>query len=325
MSHKKINDTHENIDEIQRLYSEGFSIKKIADIFDVGETTMYRYFGKHNIATRTPEQAYELKRLTPEQEQKIWNLYYNSGLNREQIAEKLGYSQYSVRSVIDGNCLPGKQKLKLNYEKNAVSLTHDQKQLILGSLLGDAHLSNREHNGCSEQLEFGITHGEPQIEYIRHCAKILGSNISENVQGNDSFGAGNRIYKLSYFNKYELLKIASVVLINGRKSITNAWMKEIDSLALAYWFMDDGSSTYSNNKKTVTIKFATQSFNKEEHDILRNKLLDFGVYTTIQKAANGTNMNLYIRQKSVNKFMDIIEPHVLPIVCMNYKIKRKVI
>ena len=324
MSQKRIEDSTDNVELIKKLYGEGNSVKKIAKIFSIGETSLYRYFDRHGIKTRTKEEAYQLKRLTPEKEANVWDLYLNSGLNREGIATKLGYSQYAVRSVIDGNTLPGKIKFKTNYELNTVPLTYEQKQLVIGSLLGDAHLSFREHNGCQEQLEFGITHGEPQQEYLKYCANILGANVSEGIQGKDSFGAGNKVFKLSYSNKYELLKIANLVLVNGRKTITNEWMEEIDAPALAYWFMDDGTSSYANNKhKTVIVMFATQSFDRHEHDILRTKLDNLGIKTTLRKVNNGTGINIYVKQCSVNKLMEIIEPYISRVPCMSYKIKRK--
>lgn len=319
----KLPPSQDNIMEIQHLYQSGFSVKKIAEMFGVGQTTMFRFFDKNGIQTRTRNEAYEIKRLSSDQEKMVWDLYYNSGLNREGIAEKLGFSYYSVRSVIDGNCLPGKAKFKLNMEQNTVPLTYEQKQLILGSLLGDAHLACMEHNGCQDQLEFSIVHGEPQFEYIRYIANLLGANVGKSIQSESSKGAGNPIYRLSYSNKYELLKLHSISFRDGRKTITKEWLKEIDALAISYWFMDDGSSTYSNGTRTVSILFATQSFNKDENDMLRDKLSNYGLDTTLHKANGGTNINIYLRQRSVNKFMDIVDPYISIIPCMAYKIKRK--
>ncbi len=318
----KIENTIQNIEKIKLLYQSGVSVAKIAKLFGVGQTTMFRFFDKNEIGTRSRQEAYEIKNLTQEQEENVWHLYHNTGLNREEIANRLKISQYSVRKLIDNQTLPGKQKFKQNMELNTVPLTYEQKQIILGSLLGDACLSCRKRHN-SDQLEFSIVHGEPQIEYIKHTANILNSNISEGIQGKNSFGCGNKIFRLSYCNKYELIKIHKITYFNGRKTITNEWLNEIDPLALAYWFMDDGSSSFSNHKKTVSITFATQSFNKIEHDMLRNKLLSFGIDTTIQKSDVGTGMYIYIRQKSVNRFMDIVEPYIKIIPCMNYKIKRK--
>jgi len=330
--HKKVEDSQDNISRITKMYADGVSVKRIAELFGVGQTTMFRYFDRNGIETRTRDEAYEIKRLTPDQQNSVWDLYYNSSLNREGIAEKLGVSYYSVRAILDGNSLPGKEKFKLDLEKNTVLLTYEQRQLVLGSLLGDAHLScrNRKYSHratdiCKDQLEFVITHAENQLGYIECAADLLKCNVSKGFQHKSSIGAGNPIYKLSYNNKYELIKIHQISYIDKRKTITNEWLKEIDAPALAYWFMDDGSSVRSKNSNTVSITFATQCFNKIEHDMLRDKLSLFGLDTTIQQAGSGTNMKIYIRQNSTNRFMDIVEPTISVIPCMTYKIKRKII
>lgn len=52
------------------------------------------------------------------------------------------------------------------------------------------------------------------------------------------------------------------------------------------------------------------------------KLLDFGIETTFRKIKDGTGYNIYIRQKSVNEFMNLIESYIITS-DMKYKIKRR--
>ena len=87
--------------------------------------------------------------------------------------------------------------------------------------------------------------------------------------------------------------------------------------------MDDGCSVYTKCK-SISVMLATQSFDADEHILLQNRLLDFGIETILRhNVGNGTGLNIYIRQKSVNSFMDLIEPTVSKIPCMMYKIKRR--
>lgn len=206
------------------------------------------------------------------------------------------------------------------------TLTYEQNQMILGTLLGDAGLHRRVRNGFV-QYEFYIAHGLAQEQYINYTANILGANVGLYYKGKKSFGPGGGYYRYSYSNKPELEKIYKLCFRNGKKFVSDKWLKEIDELALAYWFMDDGSSSYNTtsrknkNKNSVVIRFSSQSFTKSEHKLLSKKLLSFGVETIIRKVSDGTGFQLYIKQKSVNRFMDIIEDHILP--GMEYKIKRK--
>ncbi|MGI0058196.1 MAG: hypothetical protein ACREBJ_00375, partial [Nitrosotalea sp.] len=64
-------------------------------------------------------------------------------------------------------------------------------------------------------------------------------------------------------NKGELQKIYRLCFRDGKKFVSNKWIKEIDVPAIAYWFMDDGSSSFDiTNNKTVMVRFASQSFSK---------------------------------------------------------------
>lgn len=205
--------------------------------------------------------------------------------------------------------------------KNYPKLSYEQTQMILGSLLGDAGIYHRIRNKY-DQFEFYVAHGAEQIKYIKHQAKILGVNVGSYYKSQKSFGPGGLYYRYSYSNKGELQKIHKLCFKDDKKYVTKKWLKEVDALAIAYWFMDDGSSSFDiTNSKTVMVRFASQSFSKRENVFLIEKLLEFGIETTLRKIKDGTGYNIYVRQKSVNKLMDLVEPFITP--DLKYKIKRK--
>lgn len=206
--------------------------------------------------------------------------------------------------------------------RNYLKLTYEQRQMMLGSLLGDAGLSYRVRKN-HETFEFYESHGPDQEKYIKHKANLLGANLGSYHKGNKSFGPGGIYYRYSYSNKKELKKIYSLCFKRGRKKINKEWLKEVDAPAIAYWFMDDGSSSFDiTNNKTVMVRFASQSFSKRENTLLMTKLLEFGVETTLRKIKDGTGYNIYVRQKSVNRLMDLIEPYIATS-DMKYKLKRR--
>jgi len=87
--------------------------------------------------------------------------------------------------------------------------------------------------------------------------------------------------------------------------------------------MDDGSSSFDVSvPKTVMVRFSTQSFSKKENKLLMKKLLEFDIQTTLRKISDGTGYNIYVRQNSVNNFMDLVEPYIATD-DLKYKIKRK--
>lgn len=205
--------------------------------------------------------------------------------------------------------------------KKQPPLTYNQRQLILGMLLGDGGIHYRNRYNRSE-FEFYVSHGMKQQEYIKFAAELLSANVSLGRKGQKSFGPGGEYLRLSYSNKPELSKIYDLCFKSGKKTITKRWLMEIDKQAIAYWFMDDGSSSIDKTSNCIMVRFASQSFSKKEHGLLRRKLLDFEIDTTLRKVSDGTGYNIYVRQDSINKLMDLIEPFV-PTQDMKYKIKRR--
>ena len=96
--------------------------------------------------------------------------------------------------------------------------------------------------------------------------------------------------------------------------------------ALAYWFMDDGSyryknrayrfSTHSFHPNPVWVSFSAYPF--EDQQIFVQALKDnFDIETTIQK--DHQYSTLYIREKSTERFVNLIRPYLHP--CFDSKIK----
>ena len=185
----------------------------------------------------------------------------------------------------------------------------------MGSLLGDASLGRREN----DQYDFQVGHCLEQKDYLIYKACVLGTNVSSYIKGDDSYSAGKEFFKTSYGNKYELKKIYELCFCNNIKTVNKEWAKKLDPLAIAIWFMDDGSSSFTN--KSVMARFSTLSFTKSQLIILQDRLKDFNIATTLQKHSDGCGLVISIRQKSVNQFMDLIKSHI--IYCMEYKIKRR--
>jgi hypothetical protein len=97
---------------------------------------------------------------------------------------------------------------------------------------------------------------------------------------------------------------------NGKKVVTQEYLDKIHSpLALAYWFMDDGS--YEGT-------LATNSFSIEECELLIDWMLQkWNIKCTLQK--NQSNYTLYIRSCSRYEFEKLIFPYMIP--SMYYKLK----
>jgi recombination protein RecA len=116
-------------------------------------------------------------------------------------------------------------------------LNRQQWQVVLGGLLGDAALSEPvSRNGSSARFRMG--HGAKQAVYLAWKASLLG-NISQSHTTN---AKGAHFVDLTPLP--ELAELRDVVYLgDGKKHITWDYLKALDPLALAIWYMDDGCFT----------------------------------------------------------------------------------
>lgn len=90
----------------------------------------------------------------------------------------------------------------------------------------------------------------------------------------------------------------------------------ITPVSLAYWAMDDGTSTQDGG-----FYFCTLSFNFGEHIILQRIMwLNFGLNSTIHK--QGKYYKLYLPVADTGRFREIIRPYIIP--AFQYKLVKGV-
>jgi recombination protein RecA len=107
-----------------------------------------------------------------------------------------------------------------------------QWEVILGGLLGDAALSPTR-SGHGARLRFG--HGAAQAEYCDWKASLfanIGTSRSVNAEG-------AVFYDVAALP--ELAELRRAVYLDGKKVLSHDYLKGLTPLALAVWYMDDGS------------------------------------------------------------------------------------
>jgi len=191
-------------------------------------------------------------------------------------------------------------------------LNKQQTQIILGSLLGDASISRMR-----KSYIFSITHGHKQYKYVKFISEKLGVKLYK-CSASKSFSRHKYKWKISYCNKQVLHNIFNIVKNKEIKTINNRWLNLITPEGIAYWFMDDGSSTYARDT-SILVRFSTYSYSLQEIEKLQGLLYKYGVLTSMSHTDRGKGVVLSIRQISVNKFMDLISPYVHS--SMKYKLK----
>lgn len=235
---------------------------------------------------------------------------YKQGKTIREISLSLGLHYETIRRNLkkyNVEIFKGKSNLYMK-------IGNDLKQLLIGSLLGDGSFCFHSKN--SKNCYLSIAHCIKQIDYLNYKKLILdkynlGTKISLSTKEDKRFKEPKYIecrhksrlhpiftnIRTKYYDQY------------GHKRVYREFVKDIDELGLAIWYMDDGYVT-----KNSCI-FSSCSFTLEEQQILADVLLEkFDLHFNLGKHDN----SMYLQAKDFPKFVKLIEPHVIP--SMQYKL-----
>jgi LAGLIDADG DNA endonuclease family len=175
----------------------------------------------------------------------------------------LGYSDYKIAKIL--NCSPdGIYSHRMRYKlfrnddlrfNKPLKLTDFQKQVLIGTLLGDSSMRKGGDIKCS--------HGIKQKEYCLHKTEIFKSLNSKclyhkrsktdkrngNIYEDYTMYIGANSYLSTWYYK---------LYVGGTKVIPFDLLEHFTEVSLAFMFMDDGSRC--NSGYTI----ATNCFNKDE-------------------------------------------------------------
>jgi recombination protein RecA len=191
--------------------------------------------------------------------------------------------------------------------------------VVLGSLLGDGNLSPnlRARNG----VRFRLGHGARQRAYLDWKVSLLG-NIAcsrrENAKG-AVFADFTPLPELGELQR-------AVYLGDGHKTISWEYLKALTPLALAVWFMDDGSFTLrSKGLQSRTaggsgrVQFCIEALTEGSRDRLVDYLRDtHGLKVSWRRAGAAQKANLIFDTASSRRFLELVAPYVHP--SMDYKL-----
>lgn len=173
------------------------------------------------------------------------------------------------------------------------SLTEDQKSLIVGSLLGDGYMS------CKTHAYLKIGHSIKQKDYVNWKYSYLSGFVLTKPKAYR--GNGQRIgYRFCTCSTKVFTDFYQIFYDKNKKKIIPKNLV-LTPLALAIWFMDDGSQ----NRKSVY--FNTQQFAINDQYSLLNLLYEqFGFEGNLNKDKSYHRIRLY--QDSAQELKSIIQP-----------------
>lgn len=202
----------------------------------------------------------------------------------------------------------------INRYKEKLKFTKRQRSIMIGKLLGDAHLESL-HKGRTFRLV--IEHSITQKKYVdwlynefREWVRMPPKVKEREVNG--------KIYKKYYFRTlgHASFRFYHHQFYDGKKKIVPRLIyKWLSPIAFAVWFMDDGSIKSKLHRARI---INTQGFTKNEVSKLIEVLWkNFEIRAQLRKQKEG--YQIYLLAETISRFVSIVLPYMLP--SMMYKLK----
>lgn len=160
-----------------------------------------------------------------------------------------------------------------NLNKTLFKLNEIQKQVLIGTLLGDGGLRFRGRN-----CRLHIKHSVHQISLVNYKREVF-NNITSMKVNVFRQAVGKTDYSFAEFvtlTHPEFTKYYNLFYLSSKKIVPrNIHFLLTDPLSLAVWFMDDGSAEYAG------ASLQTHGFTKNEVEKLMEVIfLNFGIETS---------------------------------------------
>ncbi len=245
-------------------------------------------------------------------EQDLRRMILDEGLTPYQIADLLGYSEGGWSNIYKYCREYGIEfDFSVNHDLRSVPFTQRQKDIAVGSLLGDAYL---RPSGNAYALSF--IHGEKQLDYLNWKREEFQNFVTQegNYRRETKFHGNHPTYAFNTISHPYLLELHNICYSTGKKDISAEWCNLVTPLSLAVWYMDDGSI----NKRYKTIVLCTNSFSREGQTLLIDLLSNrFGVEAVLEPRRNNQTV-LRINASQRYRFLDLVSPYIVD--CMSYKL-----
>ncbi len=225
------------------------------------------------------------------------------------------FKKYDLKYISPKTLISLIRQWKIEIQRNPLLLlSQDEHDLILGSLLGDASIRQREKNCC-----FRFSHSLKQRDYAKWKSDLLKQfGISEfretkrKIKNHFINAIDFSTHTHQVFNYYR-----SLFYKYGRKTITENILNQLNPQSLAIWICDDGS--YDNRQGYIVL--CTNSFSLEEHKFMKEFFnTKFDLDPTIG-FRDSKYYYLRFKQEDSKRLIEIIKPFIPK--CMLYKIGGK--
>jgi hypothetical protein len=241
-------------------------------------------------------------------------LYFNTEEEEEfykSLEDKIWYSSLTNKGI-------HKRIFFKEYKKN-FKLNIEQKEALIGIMLGDGYLErNKSTHNARLHLEQSYPEKEDYLLSLFELYKPLVTNYPKIIIRKPDIRTG-KIYKsiafktsaFNCFNEYH-----DLFYENKIKIVPKNIQKLLTARGLAYWIMDDGGKSKSNQ-----MVLHTRAFSKKEVILLQNALkVNFKLNSRLEEKEKNQWV-IFIPVKQEIPLTEIVKPYMHK--SMLYKINKK--
>ena len=161
--------------------------------------------------------------------------FFIEGLNHDEMAKEAN----CTKRVIEKWCQE-KHKLTQKYRQKNMTFNNLQKDLLIGSLLGDGHIDKRK-----TQPLFIVVHAENQKDYLYYKYEILKNLCNKEpsfIEGKEQYFSNKKYMRQ---NLYRVCTRIHDELIKYRKMELKELLDNLNEYSFSIWMLDDAYRTYS--------------------------------------------------------------------------------
>lgn len=250
----------------------------------------------------------------------LYNLYLGGKLSMDQIAQRLKIGKTSVKRYLQKYKIKirsSKEGQKLRLQKDGKfggyikeKLNNRQKQLLIGTLLGDGTLYLSKQN---TNARLKIQHSERDKDYLKFKHSIFKNFVRGKIIKETNFNKKNGKYysSLTFVTTThpEFTEFHNFFYYRRKKIITNKILSKLTPFGLAVWIMDDGYY----NKKHKFIDLYTMSYTYNEHSKIQSWFRKkYKISPKINYHKQADKYFLRFSFLDTRSLVNIIKPYIMP-------------
>jgi len=190
---------------------------------------------------------------------------------------------------------------KLSVLRSDWRLSHIQEQILLGKMLGDGHLS-------AGIMSAHIAWGHVSKDLTDWTAMGLGDLHNKRGGDRQLSGYGSLMHRARTHNSVFILDKFESFIKDGRKIIPDWVIDKLTPLAIAFWYMDDGSLSHHSGQEDRA-HFAVCGFTETDCQILIKALKKYCITAIYYRDPMGYS-RLRLNADEAEKLFLLIVPYI---------------